>query len=248
MRRIHPLLTAAVTAAVVGLLVVVSAGPAGAGGSSLRFERTEYLPGDVAHASGTLSRADAPGSGWIDGGPYYAYVIESNRYIQLSEAAQQWPFVPAEATRVGEVRVLPGPDQPTRVFALDVVVPQLARGRYALLICNEPCTTSLGDYTGGELAVNAPGAPPLVPALAADARATTPPPGSVAQSAPTESGAASAAPASARTGLPRTADDRGPTWWLWATIATVLTVSGGAWLVLRHRSGHGVLRSGIASG
>jgi hypothetical protein len=241
MRRTGRLCRGIVLAATAGLLLAVSAGPAGAGGSWLEFEETEYLPGETARASGTASITDAPGTGWVEAGPYYGYVIESNRYRELAGAAQAWPFVPAEADRVGQIGVVPGPSHfPTRTFTLEFVVPQLPRGQYSLMICNDPCALSLGDFVGGELSINAPGAPPFAAAPAADDTAT-PPPGSSPQVALTDPIAAPAERVLLPTANASTQDE-GPGWWLWPTAAIALVALGIAVVVVRNRMRPGAVR------
>jgi hypothetical protein len=171
MRQIQVLLRLVLLGATAGLVLLAGPGPAGAGGSSLYFEQAEYLPGETARASGVIGMTSSEGTGWIDDGPYLAYLIETDRYSELAATNQQWPFVPAEATRVGEVRAATGPPCCSATFTLEFVVPTLPRGHYAMLLCNEPCTESPGDWTGGGIAINAAGAPPLTELVAPDAAA-----------------------------------------------------------------------------
>jgi hypothetical protein len=197
------LLRLIVVTAAAGLVLLAGAGPAGAGGASLYLEQAEYLPGQSARAEGGISITDSAESGWIDDGPYYGYLIGTDRFAELSATVQHWPFVPAEAIRVGEVRAQPDAGCCSATFALDFVVPSLSRGHYAILICNEPCTKTLGDYTGGGIAINAVGAPPLTDIVAPDAAAAAPP-----ASLP-----ATAEPASASSPTPKAPENNELAWW-----------------------------------
>jgi hypothetical protein len=214
-----------VTRALIVLLIAaaaiaLTADAAAAGGSGMQFDRAEYLPGDTGRASGTISVTDIPEAGWLEDGPFYGWIIEQGRHRALIDAGWTWPSVPTEAVRLGEVVAEPAATACcTRSFTLAFSAPDLPRGRYDLLICNDPCTKSLGDFTGGGLAINAPGAPSLAPAVAPDAAAAaaaevTPPASSVPSSeavAIAGTGTAARAP---------TGNDGVPTW-VWASLAAL---------------------------
>lgn len=222
--------------AALGLLLVAS--PAGAGGSTLRFEREWYAAGEVARASGTISWTNTPGRGWLESGPYFAFLTEGTNYLAAREARQvPEPFLPSDAIPLGEIAPEPGPSSLTRAFTLEFAVPQVAPGWYAIVICNESCSLMLGDQFEPILQVADPANPPPPGAnppweqpTSEIAQSTTPPPSTVAASpAPV----ASAAPT---TRAASTDDGRGfGSWWIWPAGLGIAVALGGVarWLVRR---------------
>lgn len=107
--------------------------PASAGGSWLEpaWERVEAgqsisLATDVSH--GQL--------GWVDDGPFYAYLT--------GEAATDVPL--------GELMIN---EKGRRLqVSIDFILPEATSpGEYRIVVCNDPCTTGLGDLIGGFLYV-----------------------------------------------------------------------------------------------
>lgn len=129
----------------VATLLVISITPAHAGGSWLEpsWERVE--PGDRVELSGEVFRGTL---GWLDDGPFYAYL-----------SGEQYGQTIAESNGGTSTDVLLGPlvieqkNSRLRVsidFELDSKIPP---GAYWVVVCNDPCTTGLGDLIGGMLYV-----------------------------------------------------------------------------------------------
>jgi hypothetical protein len=212
-------------------IVAGGTGSAGAGGSSLGFERAEYLPGDGARATGRFFPVE--GSGWLDDGPFFVWAMEHARY-NAALAGAPWPSVPAEAIRLGQLQPSGGAPTPATSFHVDFRVPDVPPGYYTLIVCNDPCTTTLGDFVGGTLTVNTAGAPPLPPLLGVDATAI---PSEAAGSAPTPPPSAAPGVPPAPISVDRSAeveDDATPAWF-WLGLGG-LVVAGGALALRRTRA------------
>jgi hypothetical protein len=213
--------------ACVAAIAAGAAGSAGAGGSSLGFERAEYLPGDAARATGRLFPVE--GSGWLDDGPFFVWAMEHARY-SAALAGAPWPSVPAEAIRLGQLQRSGGTQAPATSFHVDFRVPDVPPGYYTLIVCNDPCTTTIGDFVGGTLTVNTAGAPPLPPLLGVDATAI---PSEAAGAAPSPPPSAAPAARPAPISVDRSAavtDDATPAWfWLGLGLLVVTGVGLALW-------------------
>jgi hypothetical protein len=140
---------AAVPLAVTGLVLLLAATPASAGGSWLDPDRRAYVPGETARLAG---RFDLSGSltGRISDGPYVAYLLGRGATIAPGE-------VPAGAIRLGRLHLVTtdGP-YPTRAW-LSFEVPDVPAGWYHVGYCNDPCTVDgIGDLVGSWEFVVAP--------------------------------------------------------------------------------------------
>lgn len=115
------------------------------GGSFFRFDRKYFAPGEVVTAQTTFS-TEVEKSGGIEDGPYFAYLLSSDRWIQP-------PTVPDDAIAVGHVDI-PDLGGSVPVARIAFTVPQIRPGAYTLTLCNVPCThATVGDLVGGSLSI-----------------------------------------------------------------------------------------------
>lgn len=115
--------------------------PANAGGGWSVPGRSAYVPTEVATVQGTFWEVSSGAS--IADGPYIAYLLPANRWIQGHR-------VPESAIPVGQVMTsrIDGPGFLARV---EFRVPDLPAGLYHIQYCNDPCTVDgLGDLIGSE--------------------------------------------------------------------------------------------------
>lgn len=115
------------------------------GGSFFRFDRNYFAPGEVVTAQTTFS-TEVERSGGIEDGPYFAYLLSSDRWIQP-------PTIPDDAIAVGNVDIANlGGSVP--VARVTFTVPEIRPGAYTLTLCNVPCThATVGDLVGGSLSI-----------------------------------------------------------------------------------------------
>jgi hypothetical protein len=129
--RMRHVLAVAIT---VGAVMVMDPVAARAdGGAYMEFDRTHYLPGDVATAEAYVYLLK-PQQGRLDRGPFYAYLVTTNRSFP-----QEGKPIPAGAIRLGTFQV----DQSRpKWFDLTVsfTVPDVAGDGYTVALCNDPCT------------------------------------------------------------------------------------------------------------
>jgi hypothetical protein len=115
------------------------------GGAFFDFDRTYYVPGEVVSAETTFS-TQVKKSGRIDDGPYHAYLLSSDRWIQP-------PRIPDDAVPIGRITTT-SPRSGAATAQITFTVPQIQTGPYTLTICNLPCTrATLGDLVGGSFSV-----------------------------------------------------------------------------------------------
>ena len=118
----------------VGAIVVMNPAAARAdGGAYMEFDRTHYLPGDVATAEAYVYLLK-PQQGRLDRGPFYAYLVTTNRsFPQIGKP------IPAGAIRLGTFQV---EESRPKWFDLTVsfTVPDVAGDGYTVALCNDPCT------------------------------------------------------------------------------------------------------------
>ncbi|HET6770118.1 MAG TPA: hypothetical protein VFH75_00585 [Actinomycetota bacterium] len=115
------------------------------GGSFFRFDRKYFAPGEVVTAQTTFS-TEVEKSGGTEDGPYFAYLLSSDRWIQP-------PTIPEDAIAVGNVDIADvGGSVP--VARITFTVPEIRPGAYTLTLCNVPCTyATVGDLVGGSLSI-----------------------------------------------------------------------------------------------
>lgn len=115
------------------------------GGAFFDFDRAYYVPGEVVSAETTFS-TQVKKSGRIDDGPYHAYLLSSDRWIQP-------PRIPDDAVPIGRITTT-SPRSGAATARLTFTVPPIQPGPYTLTICNLPCTrATLGDLVGGSFSV-----------------------------------------------------------------------------------------------
>ncbi|HYY09279.1 MAG TPA: hypothetical protein VFA25_11820 [Actinomycetota bacterium] len=114
--------------------------PAAAGGSWLTPRRPTYVPGEVAIVGGGFGTGSYAGE--IDDGPFIAYLLPANRWIEGRN-------LPKAAIPVGEL-VISGGNGSYRA-RIEFRVPNVSGGLYHLQYCNDPCTIDgLGDLIGSQ--------------------------------------------------------------------------------------------------
>ena len=129
--RMRYVLAVAIT---VGAVMVMDPVAARAdGGAYMEFDRTHYLPGDVATAEAYVYLLK-PQQGRLDRGPFYAYLVTTNRSFP-----QEGKPIPAGAIRLGTFQV---EESRPKWFDLTVsfTVPDVAGDGYTVALCNDPCT------------------------------------------------------------------------------------------------------------
>ncbi len=148
-------------------VAVLTAEPAGAGGSTFEFDQASYRPGDRALAWSTLYLPDS-----TDDGPYGAWLASV-------DAAMAASGIPPGAVYVGDITVHDGPYEPGNVISprharVAFTVPDLPPGEYTIVNCNSPCTRPIADITwGGTMVVAGPAPPPPAPTTAPSTTAPT---------------------------------------------------------------------------
>lgn len=126
-------------------VVLLAAAPALAGGAVWHFEGY-HEPGDLVESTTAVAWGHNPQLGTPEDGPYLIYLAPAE-----SEAAA-WPGIPEEGLLVGIVEVYEGsyvgaPSLYQAVARFEI--PQVPPGDYQVFHCNDPCTATLGDITGG---------------------------------------------------------------------------------------------------
>ncbi len=132
-------------ASAVATLLVISVTPALAGGSWLEpsWERVE--PGDHVELSGEVFHGAL---GWLDDGPFFAYLSGSEHGLTIDEGKRG----PTTDVPLGPLLI----DQRNNRLNVSVdfeLDSDIQPGEYWVLVCNDPCTTGLGDLVGGILYV-----------------------------------------------------------------------------------------------
>jgi hypothetical protein len=139
---------------VVALLGMVAfllgvAGPASAGGSTFNFHRRWLAPGE--RVFGRTQFGDGGlGQGRVADGPYFAYLIRGDRFIEP-------PGLPHDALRLGQVR-MHRLDGGIWLASIRFVVPNVRPGTYTVSLCNDPCRNAyVGDLMGAWISIASSG-------------------------------------------------------------------------------------------
>jgi hypothetical protein len=134
-----------VAAALGGVAVLPTSASAGGGWSTPG--RSAYVPAQVAIVRGTFWEGSTGEA--IADGPYVAYLLPANRWIQGHR-------VPEAAIPVGQVMIT-RMDGHGFLARVEFRVPDLPAGLYHIQYCNDPCTVyGLGDLIGsGSFAIGA---------------------------------------------------------------------------------------------
>ncbi len=124
---------------------IISMAPAGAGGSWLDPSWVRVEAGEHIELSGFVSHGQL---GWIEDGPFYAYLRGDTYGEVITEG-----FGGTETdVPLGKLNAAA---QSTGIqVSADFVLPtDMPPGEYWVLVCNDPCTTGLGDLIGGVIYV-----------------------------------------------------------------------------------------------
>lgn len=137
-------------------VTVLPSTPAHAGGwDSLIFPREHYLVGEVASVRSEFFAGALDGTGSLDGGPYYAYLLPESRDELF--AMIEPPTIPESAIRLGALQIegaVVHDGGRYGVASLTFTVPEVPTGRYAIGFCDDPCTHStVGWLAWGSITV-----------------------------------------------------------------------------------------------
>lgn len=157
MRRTSWLL---LSGALAGVLIWPTA--ASAKGSTLRFTKEQYAPGDhaVAHAQVETWK----GSGQPEDGPYTVYLVRGRQPLWFGH-------LPRRAIEVGELEIGALVASDTYRVKVSFEVPRVPDGRFAVWVCGNRsggtgCLLGFGDLVYGEIVVaSETGADSTVPYL-----------------------------------------------------------------------------------
>ncbi|MPZ71410.1 MAG: hypothetical protein GEU71_18085, partial [Actinobacteria bacterium] len=122
--------------------ILLTPGPAVAGGSWMDWEATAYAPGQVANGHGTFSHGCC-NRGTEKDGPYFAYLVRAHH--------GEIPPLPKDAINLEPLPNVQG--EPPWDVTLSFTVPDVPSGAYNVLLCNDPCTDFLGDSMGNGFTV-----------------------------------------------------------------------------------------------
>jgi hypothetical protein len=101
------------------------------GGAYISLNKTYYVAGDTAVATGYVAIPKSKRS-LIGHGPFYAYAMDNRTWLRTGQP------IPAAATRLGTFTV--HPEQGWFEFEARFTVPSLSFGWHHLALCNDPCT------------------------------------------------------------------------------------------------------------
>lgn len=127
------------------VVALLAPSPARAGGwDGFTFRRDYYLVGHVAEVRQDFFAGGLEGTGPLNAGPYYAYLLVGSR--NGGSAMIDPPKVPRGAIRLGALGIQ-GPvvhadGYPYGVASLRFRVPDVPSGRYAIGLCDDPCVHS----------------------------------------------------------------------------------------------------------
>jgi hypothetical protein len=224
--------------------VVLTAGPASAGGSWFSPAEDRYEQGETATVVGYSGRGT---QGWIENGPYYAYLIPGSGGGGDGDSS----LLPPSAVRVGQLLLQEtgrGGYLTLRAAITFPIPSDLVSSRYSFTVCNDPCTMGLGELIGGEVWVGVdppqplgrsdwPAEDPARQGLPASVPLPAPPPTTTAlpttTTPPTIHERSPAQPAAAPVRVPSDGDGTSFPWLPVGAGVVLLTVV--AMAVLRHR-------------
>ena len=125
-----------------------AASPAAAGGVMFSLDKRVYVPGEVVRAHANVWLKSTIGGGRLEDGPYFAY-------LGTSRELPSPPPIPPPAIALGEIAISPDDDGRYGTARLRFTLPDLEPGRYWIVNCNDPCTTTLGDLMSTPVVVAA---------------------------------------------------------------------------------------------
>lgn len=126
-------------------LIILTAAPSGAGGSWLDPTWVRVEAGDRIELSGDVSTGQL---GWINDGPYYAYLNGEDYGILLDESfgGNQTDVL------LGELQITASGNW-ADVSVAFTLPDDLPPGEYWVTACNDPCVQGFGDLIGSVLYV-----------------------------------------------------------------------------------------------
>jgi hypothetical protein len=135
--------------------VVVTAGPAAAGGSWLSPVRDRYEPGELVTLVGYVGPGGTLGS--VDDGPFFAYLHHLEAPLSAPNDLPIAPFAPQPSDlRLGQLVVEQTGQAGYTAYRASIKFPlpgDLRIGRYGVSYCNASCTKGLSDLIGGVIFV-----------------------------------------------------------------------------------------------
>jgi hypothetical protein len=177
-RRVRAGMGAAVAAAALSAVTLAVPTPAGAGGGDWLYpDRDRYEAGQhvrlVGYTEATarsasddriLAKAELRGNA-----PYYAYLRVDPAAVERDAPhdGSPWPYVHSTDQRVAQVAAEEVTPVASRYYSLRVSAAfrlplGLAPGMYDVIVCNDPCTTTLGWLVGSFLYVGIDPVEPIV--------------------------------------------------------------------------------------
>ncbi|HEY6415186.1 MAG TPA: hypothetical protein VIX41_03075 [Acidimicrobiales bacterium] len=176
-RRVRAGIGAAVAVAALAAVTLAASTPAGAGGGDWLYpDRDRYEGGQQVRLVGyteALARSTSDDRVLAEGdlrgnGPYYAYLRDPAAVERDPPPdGSPWPYVHPTDRRMGQVTVEQVTPAANRYNSLRVSMAfRLPRGlaprTYDVIVCNDPCTTTLGWLVGSFLYVGIDPPEPLV--------------------------------------------------------------------------------------
>jgi hypothetical protein len=176
-RRVRAGIGAAVAVAALGAVTLAAPTPANAGGGDWLYpDRDRYEAGQLVRLVGyTEASARSADDGRIlaqgdlqGNGPYYAYLRVDPAAVERDAPPDgPWPYVHRTDQRVAEVAIDEVTPAASRYYSLRVsaafrLPPGLEPGMYDAIVCNDPCTTTLGWLVGSFLYVGIDPVEPIV--------------------------------------------------------------------------------------
>ena len=177
-RRVRAGIGAAVAAAALSAVALAAPAPAGAGGGDWLYpHRDRYEPGQQVLLVGyteAIARSTSDDSVLAKAalrgdGPYYAYLRVDPGAVERSAPrdGSPWPYIHPTDRRMSRVTAEEVSPVANRYLSLrvsaSVRLPRdLDPGVYTVIVCNDPCTTTLGWLYGSPLSVGIDPAGPIV--------------------------------------------------------------------------------------
>ncbi len=129
-----------IAAAAAAAFIITGVGAAQAGGTWLEPSDTRIEAGDKVEFTATVDRGTL---GWVDDGPYYVY-LQGDGFGEVIEEG-----LGGSATDVSLGELDFADQSPQLDVAAIVTIPaDTPPGEYWVTVCNDPCTTGLGDLVG----------------------------------------------------------------------------------------------------
>jgi hypothetical protein len=177
-RRVRAGIGAAVAAAALAAVTLAAPPPAGAGGGDWLYPHRDRYEADQqvllvgyteAIARSTSDDSVLAKAALRGDGPYYAYLRVDPAAIERDAPrdGSPWPYIHPTDRRMSQVTAEEVGPVASRYLSLRVSAAfrlprDLAPGTYQVIVCNDPCTTTLGYLVGSSLHVGIDPAEPIV--------------------------------------------------------------------------------------